>query len=419
MHRSNWQSRILICGSGACSHALAGIFSRQSDVAVTILTKDSDKVRLWQHNRKVGPLRLSVAIGSDQRELTAGEIICTDDPARAARDCDMVIFAIPAFTHASYFQLLAPYLPAGCTIVGLPGQNGFEWEARTLLGDRLRRLILLDFDSYPWVCRLTNFGQHVSITGKKQHLVGAIQGNLSRARLTDPLGYLQKILGEYPRLEVSGHMLAITLMAVNAYSHPPIMYGRWHNWDGVPLDEPAYFYRDIDTATGELLTACSGEVVACAKRIMALRPGLDLERVIPMYQWDMDRYGNVITDTTNQTTLLRTNPFYQNIQHPMIQTSRGQYVPDFGHRFLSEDVPFGLAVIRGISEIINLPTPNLDKVLLWCQAKLARQYLVDGRIAGRDVAETRCPQKYGIHTLSALLDASSTDESWRQCSRVG
>jgi len=398
-------TRILICGSGAGSHALAGMFSQAPDVQVAVFTKDATKAHCWQSSLRQEPLRIRISAGRQMRLFTADKILVTNDPALAAEDCDMLIFAVPAFTHAEYLRFLQPHLPDHCVIVGLPGQNGFEWEVSAVLGERLSHCTLINFDSFPWVCRLEEFAKEVLITGIKRELVGAIRGEPETSRLTDPLGFLQRLLGHQPCIELAGDMLAITLIALNAYSHPPIMYGRWHDWDGVPLAEPAHFYREVDMPTAELLAACSAEVVACAKRIMALRPEVDLRRVIPMYEWDMARYGDVITDSSNQMTVLNTNPVYKDIRHPMLQTEDGGYVPDFNHRFLSEDVPFGLAVIRGVTEIVGIPTPHIDKVLRWSQQKLNRSYLVNHRIAGKDLDGTRCPQKFGIQTLDELLDA--------------
>ncbi len=49
----------------------------------------------------------------------------------------------------------------------------------------------------------------------------------------------------------------------------------------------------------------------------------------------------------------------------MEQLENGNFVPDFKHRYLVEDIPFGLLVIRGIGCIAGVATPNMDKVLLY------------------------------------------------------
>ena len=180
------------------------------------------------------------------------------------------------------------------------------------------------------------------------------------------------------------------------------MFGRWKDWDGAALDRPPLFYQGIDEQTAALLADVSDEVVATSEAIMAAHPGVDLSQVIPMYDWDIGCYGNDIADKTNLMTALRTNAGYEGITHPMVRTASGEYVPDFNHRFLAEDVPFGLVVVRGVAELAGVPTPNLDKVLCWSQQMMKKQYLVGSRLAGRDVASTRCPQRYGF-TMDDIL----------------
>jgi hypothetical protein len=122
-----------------------------------------------------------------------------------------------------------------------------------------------------------------------------------------------------------------------------------------------------------------------------------------MYDWDIGCYGNDIADKTNLMTALRTNSGYKGIAHPMTQTADGKYVPDFNHRFLSEDIPFGLVVIRGVAELAGVPTPCMDAVLSWCQDRLGKEYLVGESLTGKDLMTTRCPQRYGFTTVEEVL----------------
>lgn len=87
----------------------------------------------------------------------------------------------------------------------------------------------------------------------------------------------------------------------------------------------------------------------------------------------------------------------------MKETSEHSFVPDFSHRYVNEDVPYGLVVIRGIAEIVQVDTPTIDKVLLWAQEKTGKEYLVGSKLKGKDVSSTRAPQRYGLDTLDAIL----------------
>ncbi|HEY6250258.1 MAG TPA: NAD/NADP octopine/nopaline dehydrogenase family protein [Candidatus Angelobacter sp.] len=396
--------RVLICGTGNGAHALAGLVSTRPNVEVRVLTQDAGRAQRWNTALDSDGLTVTVRNGaSDWVACTTQSFTVTSDPKQAADGCDIIILAAPAFLHWKYLTSLEPFIENGCVIVGLPGQNGFEFEVREVLGRGLKNCVIMNFDSLPWICRIVEFGKIVRICGTKDKLVGAVQGDFARARVSNPLACVQRLLGAAPKLAVSGHLLGITLRSLNAYSHPPIMYARWKDWDGIPLERPPLFYQGIDEATAELLNQVSAEVIEISRQIMAEHPEVDLSQVIPMYEWDVSYYGHDISDKTNLMTALRTNATYEGITHPMIQTEDGRYVPNFRHRFLTEDIPFGLVVIRSIAEIAGVPTPHMDEVLSWCQEKLGKEYLVGSKLTGQDLADTRCPQRYGFTTMNDIL----------------
>lgn len=395
-------TRVLICGTGSGAHALAAVASRNG-FEVCVLSQSADKAQRWTELLQRQPLAVVGRNGHNGGSAwNANYFTVTDDPAVAVSGCNFIVFAVPTFSHERYLELLEPEIGDGCIIVGLPGQNGFEFEVRKALGPKLRNCVVMNFESLPWSCRVVEFGKTVRVNGTKETLAGAVQGDLTKTKVREPLVTLQRLLGEFPKLRLSGHMLGINLMSLNAYSHPPIMYGRWKDWDGKPLDQQPLFFQGVDEDTAALLEKISDEVVAISRRIMSGYPEVDLSQVIPMYEWDIAHYGNQIKDKTNLMTALRTNVLYQGRTHPMIQTENGQHIPDFNHRFLLEDIP-SLAVIRGIAEIAGVETPNLDKVLLWGQEKMNKEYLVGSKLIGKDLMSTRCPQRYGLTTIEELL----------------
>merc|ERR1711964_495591 len=98
------------------------------------------------------------------------------------------------------------------------------------------------------------------------------------------------------------------------------------------------------------------------------------------------------------------NAAYDGLVHPMKETPDGKFVPDFTYRYMAEDVPFGFAVFRGIAELAGVPTPTIDEILYWCQNVLGKEFLVDGKMAGKDLGMTRAPQRFHFHTLFDLVN---------------
>lgn len=114
-------------------------------------------------------------------------------------------------------------------------------------------------------------------------------------------------------------------------------------------------------------------------------------------------YPQDISDKTNLYTAIQTNAAYQGLKHPVKKTEDGKFLPDFSHRYMTEDIPFGLVVVRGIAEIMGIETPNIDKVLTWSQQQMGKEYLVDKKLQGKDISTSRAPQSYGFTTIESIL----------------
>lgn len=94
----------------------------------------------------------------------------------------------------------------------------------------------------------------------------------------DPVSTLQSLLGPLPRLNVSGHLLGVQLMSVNAYLHTSILYGQWEGWHGRPVNEPPMFYNGLTEPAADLLSSISDEIVKIAK-LIELNTAADMSHV--------------------------------------------------------------------------------------------------------------------------------------------
>lgn len=87
----------------------------------------------------------------------------------------------------------------------------------------------------------------------------------------------------------------------------------------------------------------------------------------------------------------------------MRETGRGTFVPQFGYRYLSEDVPYGLVVTRSLAQLVGCSTPAIDAVLRWTQANTEATYLANGRVDPADVRHLPVPQSCGIQSADDLF----------------
>ncbi|KAL3869243.1 hypothetical protein ACJMK2_041950 [Sinanodonta woodiana] len=396
--------KILVCGGGNGAHTLAGIAAAIPNVEVRVLTLFADEADKWSKILESNVLVVSITYNNGTTaEILSKPKLVTKDPAIAVPGIDIIFFTVPAFAHQQYFHAILPFLEPNVIIAGLPGQAGFEFQAISTLKNVVDKCAILNCESLPWACRLLEFGKKVQIQGFKESLSTSLIMGHGKYKLP-PLELIQKILGERPKLVKTKNYLAVNLMA-KSIVHPPIMYGKWClDWDGEPLKLGApLFYQGVDDVQADLLSKVSDEVVNTSKKIQEIRPELDMSEVIHIFDWFTINYRDQISDSSNLKMAMRTNKAYNGLLHPT-RKENGNLVPDFSYRYITEDVPFGLVVIKGIAEIVGVETPTMDKIINWAQDILGREFLVGSELKGKDLKCTRSPQAFGFKTLEELLN---------------
>ena len=300
----------LVCGGGNGAHVCAGLAASHDDVSARVLTLFEDEAERWTAAMGADGLRISVRhSGSDLRTIVGRPACVTKDPEEAMKpNVDIIVITVPSFAHEQYLTALKPYVRSGTTIVGCPGRAGFDFAVRSILGSVSSEISIMNFESLPWACRISEFGRSADVLGVKDTLAGAVQKSAS-AKL-DPTTTFQKVVGDHPRLLTRGHLLGVTLSPTNGCIHPEILYGRWKDWDGKPVPEPPLFYNGLDEATADLIAGVSDEILATAKAIMKQRPGVDLSNVEHIFQWYLRTYPEDIEDKSTLYTAIRTNKAY-------------------------------------------------------------------------------------------------------------
>jgi beta-galactosidase len=136
------------------------------------------------------------------------------------------------------------------------------------------------------------------------------------------------------------------------------------------------FYNSWDEESSELLIACDNEFQQILKALpVRIEP-------IPTLLEYYDSY-----DARSLTRKIRSIIAFKHISAPMEKTEKG-FLPDFKSRYFTEDFPFGLLIIKSIAEVLNICTPNIDKILLWGQDVLNKEYIHEGELKGKDLSKT-------------------------------
>ncbi|EGD78612.1 hypothetical protein PTSG_01589 [Salpingoeca rosetta] len=389
---------VTVCGGGNAAHIAAGMFASRGATVNLFFSFKDEAERFKAACDKAG----GVTVTRKDKTYFGQPKVISHDPAECIPMTDIVLLIVPAFAHEPILQQIKPHLKDGAAVGAIPGPGAFDLVALNALGDVFtqKNITLFAGTSLPWACRFDEYGAKATLLGVKTKVDITTRPNNDAKRnawLADALTRLHDDTDFHCR----GHFLMTTLWPTNAVIHPGVSYGIWHDWDGNPLDEAPLFYQNCNKFTGGVLKGMSDEIAATVEVLKS--NGADLSHWQPIDVYMLDVYGDVISDHSSVDRIFATNDAFRGLKAPMITRDDGKLDPNFRTRYLTEDLPHGLAVLRGIAEICGVETPTMDKVLLWAQPLIEKEYLVDGKIKGKDVAQSGCPQRFGITTPQQLI----------------
>ena len=98
------------------------------------------------------------------------------------------------------------------------------------------------------------------------------------------------------------------------------------------------------------------------------------------------QYGDQIKDKSTMAKLVGTNAAYGMAKTPMIRTPSG-VAPNPKHRVVVDDIGWGLCVLVSIADRLHVPAYMMKMLINWHQDLMGKEYLVNGRLVGRDCGE--------------------------------
>lgn len=332
--------------------------------------------------------------------------VVTKDAKVAVSDADLILLPLPAFAVGPTLKDIGPYIKKGAYVGMLPGQGGCQWAAADALGKdfyKERDIVLFAAEKLPYNVRVLEYGQKIRVFSYKKVGIGAVPLN----KTGDVVGLLKECV-PYMYAEPLSHILDTTLTTGNQCIHPARMYSLANPKES--YQKNPLFYEEMDKEAADRIQAVSDELRNIARAIERKAPAVNLEDVIDIRQALVDAYGKEIEDDSSLLSVLRTNKGFKGIYSPMVESEGGVWKVDWKSRYLSDDVPYGLCVLRGLAEFVDVKTPTVDMLLLWAQEHMGKSYLVNGRLCGSDVKATGAPQAFGFMKLHDLPDVKSADK---------
>lgn len=378
--------KITICGGGNGAQTLMPIAAHNLGCPVDIYAPLGDEAqRLRVGVETHGSLEAKGAVQARARPHRISA-----DPAEVIPGSEVVVLVLPAFAHEATLRQIAPYLERGAWVGAIPARGGFDYCAVPILQEEGRQdVAIFGLQTLPWACRIEEYGRQVHVLGVKKAVAAASR---PAARLGQITPLIEQMVGL--SIDAAGSLLALTLANTGQIIHPGIMFSLFARWDGTPFDQAPLFYQGLDAEGAELLAGLSNDVQVIRARLGGT---LDLSAVQPLQDWLLRAYDEAIADPSTLRSAFVSNSAYAGLKAPVRQVAPGQFIPDFSSRYLTEDVPFGLAAARAIAHLAGVETPAMDQVITWTGRRLGQDYL------GRNASEARIPQNYGLETLEQLI----------------
>lgn len=299
----------------------------------------------------------------------------TTDPKEALAGAEVVLMVLPAFAQKPFAEACVPYLEDGQIVVLTPGNFGGAIEFSNILSRRgkgqkvaiaeMECMIYSGFKSSPTVAWVSGY--------KKGLRVAAYPGK-------DTEKVLQKLRMVYPELRPAKSVLETGLRNLNTVVHAPIMI---HNAGWIERTKGNFlFYWDGCTPG----VAHSAEAVD--RERLALGQSLGFE-LTPAIQVALEWYGHEGAIGNSMYELLSTNPVYVKDTAP----------PTLHHRFLLEDVPYGMVPMESLGKVAGVPTPVTSAIVTLASELTQRDF----RSQARDLKYLEL-EGIGLQALKRLVD---------------
>eukprot|EP01084_Bolivina_argentea_P016650 31135_1 len=408
------KQKIVVCGGGNASHVLFGLSSLDPNNNVHLLSSKANEIK-QTINKNGNKLHLNFV--NEKKEISSNisdpNQNITNDP-KCMKNADIIMISLPAFSHSWYLNEIVKNVGNHkCLISMFPGSSGleFDWNYITNNCKYKDKYTLLSGITLPWNVRINENG-NAQILGTKAEIEVSMLPIFNKNEILK----LNNIFGEFgPELVDGGHIINMSLGYPNLIIHSCILYGQWNNWNGKPYNfaEIPLFYDEMTEEISSLIMEMCDEVVIIANRI-AEESNVFSIKYEPLYKSVKVCYSNYFKQKISFYETMTTNPGYVGRKHPLkgIKTDynyEDMYVPDWQHRYFTEDIPFGLAVIKGYALLLkNTPkTPVIDLILQWAQNKMNKEYFIyksDGtQFPGKHIHETRTPQKFNIKNIQQMM----------------
>jgi opine dehydrogenase len=312
------------------------------------------------------------AIAGQQGIHADGDISGFSNVAYAGHDIDRtldnaeLIYVVgPAFSTEPFGQAVAGKLHPGQTVIVSPGSCGgalaFKRSAGLELDDDSVRIA--ETHTLHYAVRLVEPGRiRVFLKLKAGNLLAALPG-----RHTDDV--LRLIADVYPGMQAAKNVIQTSLQNANPVIHPAVSLTNAARIEGT--GDFLFYEEGVTDSVGRIIEAVDRERIAIGKRL-GIKVYSDPEMgMLQGYMLD-NNYGSGY----------RKAPGFLGI------TAQ----PQLDHRYINEDVGYGLVFMSRLAKQVGVETPAIDAIVQLASILMHRDYAAEA---------LRTPDSLGIGNLTA------------------
>ncbi len=312
----------------------------------------------------IEPIRESLTIHLDGAGATGAARLAavTTDPAEALAWSETLVCSVPSYAHGPFLEQILPHLKPGHLLALLPGNLGALAAASALRAAGIEGVIVAESDTAPYVCRKSAPDRAV--------IWGTVTGlgiGVEPASQTDEAMPVLRAL--FPGAVAYGSALEAGLSALNPVVHPPgvlMNAGRIERSRG-----EFWFYEEgVTPAVVNVIEAVDRERLALGAAL-----GLNLTPVAEAFHRAGFGPAGDFWSTINGSRMLTA------LRAPgQVET-----------RWLTEDIPFGLATWALLGDQLGVETPVIDSLVTLASATLGKDFRSEtrGLERARDVSIER------------------------------
>ncbi len=322
---------VLGAGNGGCA-------------AAADLTLRSFEVRLYSRSQTtLQPIveRRGIELVEAGSERFATPRLVTSKIGEAVAGADLIMITAPSVAHAFFGTALAPHLTDDQLILLNPGHTGGARHLVTVLRENGARGIIrsCETETLTYICRMTGPAKVEVYQRTKRLPCAAFPGRFA----AEILPQIEKI---YPEIAPVENVMQTGLSNINAIMHPAGMIGN-AGWIEKSGGDFCFYSEGITPAVAALIGAVDRERLQIVRRL-----GLPPVSFVEIFF----RAGLTSEAARSSGSVYRA--IHESRPNRSIKSPA-----KLSHRYLDEDVAYGLVPIAAIGKLLQLECPVINALI--------------------------------------------------------